>query len=348
MVKMKDVSRHAGVSVATVSNVLTGKRNVSPKVRARVMTSIKELDYQVNYLARGLKTRHTSTIGVVLPGITKLFFQKVLNGIISAAAEAGYRILIMNSNYDFDTERALISSLARSYVDGIILDTCSPMSESDKWADYLVNKKNRIPPVISIESKMNAGAISSVTLDNALYSSQITQHLLDLGRRRILFVSGLIFLEHEHDRYRGYLECLKKNNIEPDKSLQAFGDYLSESGHHLVLQKLRENITFDAVQASSDQAAIGALKALRESGIPVPGAVSVCGFDNVFPGSLVSPAITTVDVPGHQLGAEAVKTLIYLLQNPSSEPLLRTLTAGILVRESSAAGTASDWDLADW
>ena len=269
MVKMKDVSRHAGVSVATVSNVLTGKRNVSPKVRARVMTSIKELDYQVNYLARGLKTRHTSTIGVVLPGITKLFFQKVLNGIISAATEAGYRILIMNSNYDFDTERALISSLARSYVDGIILDTCAPMDEAKGWADFLCDKKNRIPPVVSIESRLSSEAISSVTLDNALYSCQLTQHLIDTGRGRILFVSGPIYLEHEHARYAGYLECLKKNRITPDPSLQAFGDYLSESGYRLVLQKLRENVSFDAVQASSDQAAIGALKALKESGIRV-------------------------------------------------------------------------------
>lgn len=348
MVKMKDVSQHAHVSVATVSNVLTGKRNVSPKLRDRVMASINALDYQVNVLARGLKTQHTSTIGVVLPGITKLFFQKVLNGIIGAAAQSGYRILIMNSNYDFETERALVSSLARSYVDGIILDTCAPVSESEKWAEYLVNRKNRIPPVISIESRMNAGVISSLTLDNALYSSQITQHLIDGGRKRILFVSGLIFLEHEHDRYKGYLECLKKNNIEPDDSLQAFGDYISESGHHLVLQKLSENIVFDAVQASSDQAAIGALKALKEWGIIVPSMVSVCGFDNVFPASLVSPAITTIDVPGHQLGAEAVKLLIQIIQDPSSIPLSSTLTANILVRESSTAGVESDWDLSDW
>ena len=134
----------------------------------------------------------------------------------------------------------------------------------------------------------------------------------------------------------------------PDDSLQAFGDFLSDSGHHLVLQNLKGNIAFDAVQASSDQAAVGALKALKESGIQVPGEISVCGFDNVFPSSLVSPAITTVDVPGHLLGAEAVKTLIYQLQNPSSPPVQRTLTASVLIRESSATDIQTEWDLADW
>jgi DNA-binding LacI/PurR family transcriptional regulator len=348
MVKMKDVSLHAGVSVATVSNVLTGKRNVSPKVRARVMASIGKLDYQVNVLARGLKTQHTSTIGLVLPGITKLFFQKVLNGIISAATEAGYRILIMNSNYDFETERTLVNSLARRYVDGIILDSCAPLGEAKGWADFLTDRKNMIPPVVSIESMLSSDAISSVTLDNALYSSQLTQHLIDTGRRRILFVSGPIYLEHEYARYAGYLECLGRNHINPDASLQAFGDYLSESGYRLVLQKLREHVIFDAVQASSDQAAIGALKALKESGIQVPDSVSLCGFDNVFPSSLVSPAITTVDVPGHYLGYEAVKTLIRLLGDPSCAPLHQTLTASVLIRGSSTSGKATAWDLEDW
>ena len=111
MVSMKDVSRHARVSVATVSNVITGKRQVSDKIRRRVLDSIAELDYQVNLVARGLKTQRTSTIGLILPDITKLFFQKLITGILDEASQNGYRLNILNSGYDFDTERVLIITL---------------------------------------------------------------------------------------------------------------------------------------------------------------------------------------------------------------------------------------------
>ena len=348
MANMKDVSRHAGVSVATVSNVLTGKRAVSPQVRDRVLASIRALGYQVNPIARGLKTQRTFTIGVVLPGITKLFFQKVLNGIIGAAAGAGYRVTVMNSNYDFGTERTLVQSLVSSYVDGIILDSCAPLDAAREWAAALSAADARMPPVVSIESQMDPQALSSVSFDNALHSARVTQHLLDLGRRDILFVSGPIDLEHERARYAGYLRCLEDNDIPPRTALQAFGDYLSQSGYALVQQKLREGVQFDAVQASNDQAAIGALKALREAGLRVPGDIALCGFDNVFPGTLVAPAITTVDTPGYELGREAVRVLLSLMRKPSLAPVCRVLDAQLLIRESSQEGARSDWDLSDW
>ncbi len=347
MANMRDVSRRAGVSVATVSNVLTGKRAVSEKVRRKVLEAIGEMNYQVNFVARGLKTQHTNTIGVVLPGITKLFFQKVLNGILDAASSAGYRIMILNSGYDFQAERTLINSLISSCVDGIILDSCVPMSGSRAWAAELAAGGN-MPPVVSIESCLDASALSSISLDNAYYSGLITQHLIDKGRRRILYVSGPLFLEHENARFVGYLGCLEKNGIRPDPSLQTFGDYLSEAGYASVRQSLDGRTRFDAVQASSDQAAIGALKALHEAGLAVPEEISLCGFDNVFPSTLVSPAITTVDVPGYALGASAVSELLRRIGDPRSSPVCQTLTARIIVRASSDPDALSQWDLVSW
>lgn len=348
MANMKEVSRHVGVSVATVSNVITGKRVVSPKVRERVLASIKELDYRVNPIARGLKTQRTATIGVVLPGITKLYFQQVLNGIIHKASLNGYSVTVMNSNYDFETERRLVHSLVSSYAEGIILDSCAPVAEAGEWAASLAGGDMKMPPVVSIESQMNPHAISSVSFDNARYSAQVTQHLIDLGRKRILFVSGPIFLEHEEARHTGYLNCLKQNSIKPVDALQAFGDYLSESGYKLVRKKLKEKVRIDAVQASNDQAAIGALKALKEAGLRVPEDIALCGFDNVFPSTLVTPAITTVDVSGYQLGHEATRLLLRLIKEPSLAPLQRVLDARLLIRESSQLGAVSSWDLADW
>lgn len=348
MVSMKDISRRAGVSVATVSNVLTGKRAVSEKVRRKVLDAIKETNYQVNFVARGLKTQRTNTIGVVFPGITKLFFQKVLNGILNASSTAGYRILILNSGYDFQTERSLINSLISSCVDGIILNSCVPMDKSRAWAAELAPEGSAMPPVVSVESQLDPSLLSSVSLDNATYSGLITQHLLDSGRGKILYVSGPVSLEHEHARFTGYLQCLERNGLQADRELLMYGDYLSESGYVCVKTALESGLVFDAVQASSDQAAIGALKALREAGLSVPEDLSVCGFDNVFPSTLVSPAITTVDVPGYELGLRAVDELLRRIRDPASGPVCHRLTARIIVRASSDPRAVSQWDLVDW
>ncbi|MDO4573355.1 MAG: LacI family DNA-binding transcriptional regulator, partial [Clostridia bacterium] len=148
MVSMKDVSKHAGVSVATVSNVITGKRQVSETIRRRVLDSIAELDYQVNLVARGLKTQRTSTIGLILPDITKLFFQRVISGILSEVSKIGYRLNILNSGYDFENERMLINVLRGSRVDGIILDSCVSADAAAAWVEELTADEDNAPPVV--------------------------------------------------------------------------------------------------------------------------------------------------------------------------------------------------------
>ena len=223
MPSMKDVARHAGVSVATVSNVINGKPVVSEKIRKKVEQSIRELDYQVNLVARGLKTQRTNTIGVILPDITKLFFQKVINGILDTAYARGYMIHILGSGYSFHTERELIRALQSSCVDGILLDSCVAIDNSEDWAAELTAIDTRMPPVVSIESKLDPTRISSVSVDNALYSGNITQHLIDSGRRSIYYVSGPLHLEHEYARYVGFRDCMLKNGLPIRPELQRSG-----------------------------------------------------------------------------------------------------------------------------
>jgi DNA-binding LacI/PurR family transcriptional regulator len=345
---MKDVSRHSGVSVATVSNVITGKHAVSEKARKKVEQAIKELGYQVNLVARGLKTQRTNTIGVILPDITKLFFQKVINGILDAAYAKGYMIHILGSGYSFHTERELIRALQSSCVDGILLDSCVSIDNSADWAAELTASDTNMPPVVSIESKLDPSRISSVTVDNALYSGSITQHLIDSGKKSIYYVSGPLHLEHEYARYLGFRDCILKNGLPLRLDLQKSGAYLSESGYVAVKQALEAGLTFDAVQASNDQAAIGALKVLNEYHLRVPEDVAVCGFDNLFPSTLVSPAITTVDVPAYELGASAVHELVRRIGDPECPPTTQVLGARIVIRASSRKNVPCQWDLSNW
>jgi DNA-binding LacI/PurR family transcriptional regulator len=348
MVKMKDVAERAGVSIATVSNVITGKRIVSPDVQKAVLQAISDLDYHVNMVARGLKTQRTYTIGVVLPDVTKLFFNDVLKGIMNAASDYGYSINILSSNYDFNSERKLIAALRGSHVDSIILDSCVDYHIAPQWGSELAELVTSSTPIVSIENALEDSKVSAVTIDCRRWSGQVTQHLIDQGCRRIYYISGPLSLMHEFDRLTGYRQALLKNHLEVCDDLITSRDFLSGSAYNVVRQALDAGVKFDAVQASNDQAAIGAFKALRERGVHVPGQVSVTGFDNLFPSSLVNPAITTVHVPRYTMGFEAVREAVRRIRDPGAPPKHLVLDCQLVLRGSSASVPETSWDLENW
>ena len=357
MVRMKDVANHAGVSVATVSNVITGKQIVSETIRNKVHESIKELNYSINLIARGLKTQRTNTIGIILPDVTKLFFLDVLKGIMEAATNEQYKINIFSSNYDFDTERSLVNYLYSSRVDGIILNSCVDRQYGNEWARELSDVSQLYsPPVVSLENLLNdidakdnhKSCISSVVIDCKYWSSQITQYLINNGRKRIFFIAGPVYIEHEYERLEGYKDILKKNNIQVDNELISKGNFLSAPAYDIVCLALKNGIKFDAIQASNDQAAIGAIKALKENGLSVPKDVAVCGFDNLFPSTLITPAITTISVPRYQMGVKAVQEVSRRINDPLAEPIQYVLDAKMIVRDSSSEKMQTEWDLDNW
>lgn len=346
MVKMKDVAARAGVSIATVSNVITGKRTVSPEVQKAVLQAISDLDYHVNMVARGLKTQRTHTIGVVLPDVTKLFFNDVLKGIMVAASTHGYGIHILSSGYDFEQEKRMISALRGNHVDAIILDSCVHYEESEQWGRELA-ASGKDTPVVSLENNMGE-EISSICVDCHHWSGQITRHLIEQGHRKIFYISGPPSLRHERDRMEGYKQALLENGIPADPRLITTQDFLSGSAYHVVKQALAEGLEFDAIQASNDQAAIGAIKALKENGIAVPGQVAVTGFDNLFPSTLVTPAITTVHVRRYTMGCNAVEECVRRIQEPEAKPNQVVLDSRLIIRGSSSNLAETAWDLDNW
>jgi DNA-binding LacI/PurR family transcriptional regulator len=348
MVRMKDVAKHAGVSVATVSNVMTGKQVVSDVIRKRVLKSIKELNYNINLVARGLKTQRTNTIGVIVPDVTKIFFLDVLKGIMETAVNEKYNINILSSNYDFDVERILVNSLRSNRVDGIILDSCVDRNHAYEWALELSTTGIYSPPVVSLENHLDAERISTVVVDCKHWSGHITQHLINGGCKRIFFITGLAHIEHEYDRLEGYKNTLLKNNLPVLDELIARGNFLSGAAYEVIGKALEGGVKFDAIQASNDQAAIGAIKALNEHGLSVPKDVSVCGFDNLFPSTLITPAITTVAVPRYEMGITAVHELVRRIRDKNTAPIHYTLEAEIIIRASSSSGVKTAWDLENW
>lgn len=346
MVKMKDVAARAGVSIATVSNVITGKRTVSPEVQKAVLQAISDLDYHVNMVARGLKTQRTHTIGVILPDVTKLFFNDVLKGIMTAAAEGGYSINILSSGYDFDLEKKMVAALRGNGVDAIILDSCVDYREAEKWGAELVELVKGIP-IVSLENILSQ-EISSLSLDCFHWSGEITRHLVEQGRKKIFYISGPLSLRHEQDRLEGYKAALQEQGIAVDDQRIVAQDFQSGSAYSTVRKVLGQGLEFDAIQASNDQAAIGAIKALVEQGIAIPDKVAVTGFDNLFPSSLVEPAITTVHVHRYTMGYEAVMECLRRINDPETQPLQKTMEANLVIRGSSSPQVKTEWNLDNW
>ncbi len=344
---MKDVAVDAGVSVATVSNVITGKQYVSPDVKDKVEASISKLGYQVNLIARGLKSKRTDTVGVVLPDITKMFFPNVLKGITDAAHSAQYKVNFLSSDFDFDTERQFVDYLKASYVDGIIIDTVCPKDKLEDWAKELVGEGTGIS-VVSLEQIMDTDIISSVLIDYEKSSMNITRHLLSLGRSRILYLGASNEFSHAYNRYKGYMSGLEEGNVPYDENLVFCVDFASMGAYDAVKDAVKRKIRFDAVQAVNDQTAIGALKALMEQGIRVPEDVAVTGFDNIFPSTLVTPQITTVDVPKYRLGKMAFTELKRLMDDEGSTPCSIYFDAPVIERQSTRKELKADWDLSLW
>ena len=346
MVKMKDVADRAGVSVATVSNVFTGKHYVSPEVKDRVLKAVEELNYHINLNARGLKSSKTKTLGVVLPDITKQFFNGVLRGVLDSAEHHGYRVIVLSSYFDYSVERECINSLRGSNVDGIILDSGCDWHNSDSWANELVSYEGRYTPIVSIENILDDSLISSVTIDVYYWSSKITEYLISKGKRRILYLSGPLHLKHERDRFSGYKQALKDNGLKLNDKLLITGDFSASSAYDALNSLLQsKTLKFDAIQASNDEAALGALKALKEHGVRVPEDIMLCGFDNLFAASLVEPGITTINVPRYDIGYEAANECIRHIEEPSLPPRNIVLSSQIIKRASTEVGVDSSWDI---
>jgi DNA-binding LacI/PurR family transcriptional regulator len=185
-------------------------------------------------------------------------------------------------------------------------------------------------------------------LDCKRLSGLITQHLIDQGRRRIFYISGPLHLEHENLHYEGYLHALKKNGLPFVPELVGRGDFLSGSAYAITNRILQEGLKIDAIQASNDQAAIGAVKALKERGVSIPRTVAVCGYDDLFPSTLITPAITTVVIPRYEMGVKAVQEVLRRINDHESKPRQYRLKADIVIRSSSLDHVKTDWNLNNW
>jgi len=333
-VTIKEVARAAGVSVATVSRVLNDSGPVAGDTRDRIRKVAGELRYMRNDAARSLSTRRTATVGVLLPDLYGEFFSEVIRGLEQAAQTAGFHLLLSSSHTDRNDLTAALQTL-RGRVDGLVV--MSPHLDGQVLAENLPATL----PAVLLNCAMTDGSFDTLNVDNFGGAGAMATHLASHGHRRIAMIRGP---EPNHDaaeRLRGYRAALAAAGLPRDPALERKGDFTEEGGYRAArrLLEVRERPT--AIFAANDSTAVGAISALREAGISVPGEMAVAGFDDIPVARYLTPALSSVRVSIANLGSRAMRQLVAAVASQNRHPRVHyTLATELVIRESCGAHAA--------
>lgn len=308
---IRDVAEKAGVSVATVSRALAGNYPVSDEARARVMAAVESLHYVVNVHAKALSGRVAGPVALVIKDITGPSLAHVAAGVEQEAADRGRLSLVCATHDDVAREDDLVQLMREQHAAAVLLVGGAVPDEAyvrrmARYAKALDAAGSRLV-LVGRPAPAEILPVTVVDYDNRGGAFQAASHLLAYGHRRVLFLGGEDGLSSSDERRAGYRDALRAHGAEQAGELDTSGTYTRASGYARTRDALRAGLRFTAVFAASDMVALGALTALREAGLDVPGDMSVVGFDDVPFAADLTPALTTVRVPYEELGRTAVR-----------------------------------------
>ncbi len=329
MSSIKDVANLAGVSISTVSRVLNKSCPVSENKRQRVLKAASQLGYVPNPAARSLLLHKTGVVGVVIPYASGEFFSEFLSGVDQTAADREYFLLISISRRNEADLLKAIRSLDKR-VDGLVV-WAPEMGPTD-----IIDLVSGSTPVLLVNRHENDIESDCVDFDNYGGMTKVVDYLLDLGHRDIAFIAGPPAAVDAKARLQAFRETLQKRSITHRSDLEFSGRFTIEDGFQAAQRILEMERRPTAIVASNDQSAFGALRALREAGVDVPGDISVTGFDDVPSASFFSPPLTTARVPVRRMGEVVIDTLLDRLVEHRTSFERRTLEVDLIVRQSAA------------
>lgn len=348
-ISIKDVAKLAGVSISTVSNVLNGTKYVSKPLQKKVLNAVEELHYEVNMVARGLKSGKTNNIAVIVSSITSVFFPPLLQSIQSVANKHGYTVSVFSTGGEPEKEKEVIHMLKKQWVDGILLSSCVDTS-SPKSTAY-INELSSLQvsgnpiPLICLESEVSP-SLDAVVVDDKAGISSAVYHLYETGRKNIAYIAFPTTYTMGRHRKEGYDSALKELKLSSNRKLYIEGACSPQSGYDCMSALLNTKETIDAVIAGNDQMAIGAMRAILDAGFRIPQDISVIGYDDNFPASLVQ--MSTVRVPKEDMGQSAFDLFLRRIQNPNASRMLIRLNSDLVVRSTTVPGKNSSWNLQNW
>jgi DNA-binding LacI/PurR family transcriptional regulator len=328
---IKDIAKRLNISLSTVSRALRNASDVNPDTKKAVMALSEELNYQPNKLALSLRQKQTHTIGVIVPNLDYVL-SLMVRGIDEVALEAGFTVMVCQSNESFGREILNTRRLLESLVDGFIIS----VSSESKSFDHFKKIQERNLPVVVFDRVTPHLTAPSVRIDNEEGGFVATEHLIEQGYRRIAVLAGPENLGVSNSRMDGYLNALKKHKIKKDPALIVHCDFNQDYAYFATLELLAMKKRPDAIFTISDRMAIGAMLAIKKKGLRMPEDIGLVGFNNEPVTSLVTPTISSVDMPSFELGKAAAKLFIETMHNKENMDLEeKILKPKLIVRESS-------------
>jgi LacI family transcriptional regulator len=334
---LKDVAKVAGVSTKTVSRVVNNQGEISQETRERVQVAIEQLGYRPNIIARSLIHQFTNTLGVVAWGIDYFGPSRTVVGIEQQAHQLDYSLFLnlVDQPDDSDSERVL-DTLITHRVDGILW-AVPEVGNNRAWLESA--HMEQLPPIVFLSMKPRPG-LAIVAVDNFSGAKQATQHLIDQSRHKIGIITGPLTWWEARERYAGWEAAMHQSNLETPPSLVVEGEWTAAAGEQGLNRLLDQAPDIDAVFASSDQIALGALGTAHRIGKHVPQDLAIVGFDNIPDSACFWPPLTTVYQQLIDVGRIAVQTLHTMIEanrqrKSSNEAMVTLIKPELIIRASS-------------
>jgi LacI family transcriptional regulator len=305
-ITIKDIAKAMGCAPSTVSRALNNSSNISPAVREAIQRYAMEHNYRPNEFALSLRNNRSNTIGVILPQIKHYFFASVLSGIERAAGEAGYNIMVAQSNEEYDKEVAIVESFRKAKVCGVIASLAKGTMDYTHFRRLV---EEEVPLVFydRICTELNT---SRVVVDDYTGAFAAVEHMIETGCSRVAFYTSPLHLEISKNRRNGYVDALRKHRLEVNNNLIIECD-TREAAREITMNMLQsDGVHPDAFFAVNADTAAGILYACKDAGLRVPEDVSICGFSDNETARSTEPRLSMVDQPGEAVGEGAMELLL--------------------------------------
>lgn len=329
-VTIYDVAREAKVSMATVSRVVNGNPNVKPSTRRKVLETIERLGYRPNAVARGLASKKTTTVGVIIPDISNIFFAELARGIEDIATMYKYNIILSNSDQNREKEIKLINTMLEKQVDGILF------MGGNITEEHVKQFENTSVPVVLAAAYDETGKTPSVNIDYEAAAYEATTFLINAGHKHPAFIYGQEDMKKRNQlKYEGYIRALKEHSIEINEDYIVDSGYNYDAGIEGIQKLLQLNERPTAVFTASDELALGAIHGAKDLGLNIPEDLEVVGFNNTRLAKMVRPTLTTVVQPIYDIGAVGMRLLTKYMNKEEVEEEKVILPHRIIKRNST-------------
>jgi DNA-binding LacI/PurR family transcriptional regulator len=325
-----DVAKKAGVSIATVSNVVNGTGKIGDKTKLKVLEIMKEINYRPSVVASALMGKSTYTIGLLIPDISNPFFAEIARSVEDRGHELGFNLVICSTDNNPKKEAQYLSLLKQKSVDGIILGTGL---RNDITLKELQEEN---VPIAVIARETTSITANSVLVDDYSGGYQATSHLIELGHERIAVIAEDLNVMSSRERVRGYKQALEEKGLNVDEKYILVSDFTVEDGKKITHQLLDSDNPPTAVFACNDMLAIGVIQAARDKGYNIPEKLSVVGFDNTILATVTDPPLTTVAQPILEMGHQVVDLLIQEIKEKKKVKKRIMLSPDLIVRKTTS------------